>query len=252
MSQESAGGCRRLAGKTAIVTGGASGMGLASVERFLAEGANVVALDLDEARARAAVASAGERGLAVAADVTDAAAVEAAVQATIDRFGALDVYFNNAGAPQVAADVEDITDAVWEKMIAVNLTAVFIAARIVLPIMKERRGGSFIVTASMAGVRPRPRLAAYTAAKGGAVLLAKQLANEVAEHNVRVNAICPVSTETPMLAQFGAGDHVTANATPMGRLGRADEVASTAAFLASDDSSFITGSALLVDGGRGI
>jgi 3-oxoacyl-[acyl-carrier protein] reductase len=242
----------RLAGKTAIITGAGSGMGLASVQRFLAEGANVVAVDLNGDAAEAAVASAGERAIAVGADVTDAAAVRAYVDDTVERFGTVDCYFNNAGVPMEAAWVEDVSDEAWQRAIDVNLTAVFVAARIVVPIMKEQRSGVILVTASMSGIRPRPRLCAYTAAKGGAVVLAKQLAIELAEFGIRVNSINPVSTDTPMLTQFGAGDHVTANATPMGRLGRAEEVAATAAFLASDDASFLTGSALQVDGGRGI
>jgi 3-oxoacyl-[acyl-carrier protein] reductase len=242
----------RLKGRTAIITGGASGIGLASVRRFLAEGANVVSLDLDGDGAEASVASAGERGLGLAVDVGDADAVKRAVSHTIDRFGALDCYYNNAGVPMLASFVEDISDEDWQRVLNINLTAVFYAARVVIPHMKARGSGAFLVTASISGVRPRPRLASYTSAKGGAIALAKQLAVEVAEFGVRVNAICPVSTDTPMLSQFGVGDHITANATPMGRLGRPEEVAATAAWLASDDASFITGAAIGVDGGRSV
>ena len=243
---------RRLVGKTAIITGAGSGMGRASALRFLSEGANVVGLDLDRDAIDETMAAAGDRGMAVVADVTDKAAIERVVAGAVERFGSLDCYFNNAGVPMEACWVEDVTDEVWDRAIAVNLTAFFIAARIVVPRMKQQGSGVILVTASMAGIRPRPRLSAYTAAKGAAVTLAKQLANEVAEFNIRVNAICPVATQTPMLSQFGAGDHTTQKATPMGRLAQPEEVAATAAFLASDDASFITGSALLVDGGRGI
>jgi 3-oxoacyl-[acyl-carrier protein] reductase len=243
---------RRLEGKTTIITGAASGMGRASVDRFLAEGANVIAVDLDGEGAEQAIADAGDRGVAYGLDVMDGGAIGAMITETVDRFGALDCYFNNAGVPQVAAWVEDVTDEEWKRSIDVNLTAIFLAARHVVPVMKRQGAGVILITASVSGLRPRPRLASYTAAKGGAVNLARALAIELAEFGIRVNSINPVSTDTPMLAQFGVGEHTTAKATPMGRLGRADEVASTAAFLASDDASFITGSAINVDGGRGI
>ena len=242
----------RLVGRTAIITGGGSGMGLASVERFLAEGANVVAVDLNGEAAEKAVAGHEERAFAAKADVTDASAVRGVVDQTIERFGALDCYFNNAGVPMVAAPIEETSDEEWARNIAVNLTAFFLAARIVTPVMKKQGSGVILVTSSMTGVRPRPNLSAYAAAKGGAVNLAKALAIELAEFGIRVNAICPVATDTPMLKGFGAGDQTTSKATPLGRLARADEIASTAAFLASDDASFITGSSLLVDGGRNL
>jgi 3-oxoacyl-[acyl-carrier protein] reductase len=244
----------RLAGRTAIITGAGSGIGRASVERFLAEGANVVAADIngDAAEAVVGAANAGDRAVATATDVTRAAAVQQAVDVALERFGSLDIYYNNAGVPQIAALVEDVDDETWRRVLDVNLTAIFIAARIVVPIMKQQRSGVILVTASMSGIRPRPQLSAYTAAKGGAVNLAKALAIELAEYGIRVNSVNPVSTNTPMLSQFGSGDHTTANATPLGRLGQAEEMAAAAAFLASDDASFITGSALQVDGGRGI
>ncbi len=243
---------RRLEGRTAIITGGGSGMGLASVQRFLADGANVVAADIDGEAAARAVEGHGDRAVAETVDVTDATAVQRMVDETVTRFGSLDCYFNNAGVPMVVCPIEETSDAEWQRNIAVNLTAFFVAARIVAPVMKRQRSGVILVTSSMTGVRPRPNLSAYAAAKGGAVNLAKELALELAEFGIRVNAICPVSTDTPMLAGFGAGDHVTSKATPMGRLARADEIAATAAFLASDDASFITGSSILVDGGRNL
>lgn len=254
MARNSTVPARRLEGRTAIITGAGSGIGRASVERFLDDGANVVAVDIDGDAADATVAAtdAADRAVAATADVTDAAAVQSVVDLALERFGSLDVYYNNAGVPQVAARVEDVDDDTWHRVIEVNLTAIFIAARIVVPIMKQQRSGVILVTASMSGIRPRPQLCAYTAAKGGAVNLAKALAIELAEFGIRVNSVNPVSTDTPMLSQFGAGDHTTANATPLGRLGQAREMAAAAAFLASDDASFVTGSALQVDGGRGI
>lgn len=243
---------RRLEGRTAIITGGGSGMGRASVERFLAEGANVVAADINADAAKETIKGHEDRAVAATVDVTDANAVQRMVDQTVERFGSLDCYFNNAGVPMVACPIEETSDAEWQRNIAVNLTAFFIAARIVVPVMKRQRSGVILVTSSMTGVRPRPNLSAYAAAKGGAINLAKELAIELADFGIRVNAICPVATETPMLKQFGPGDQSTAKATPLGRLARADEIASTAAFLASDDASFITGSAILVDGGRNL
>lgn len=243
---------RRLVGRTAIITGAGSGMGLSSVERFLAEGANVVAVDLNGDAAALAVAAAGDHGTAIEADVTDADAVQRAVDQTVERFGTVDCFFNNAGLAQKVDAVENLSEDVWRRVMDVNLTAFFYAARAVVPIMKGQGSGVILVTSSMSGIRPRPGLAAYNAAKGGANLFAKALAIELAEHQIRVNAICPTATDTPMLSEFGAGDHITSKATPLGRLARADEMAATAAFLASDDASFITGSTIMVDGGRGI
>jgi 3-oxoacyl-[acyl-carrier protein] reductase len=244
----------RLSGRTAIITGAGSGIGRASVERFLAEGANVVAADIngDAAQETVSLADAPDRAIAVTTDVTDAAAVQQLVDTTLERFGKLDIYFNNAGVPQIACAIEDVDDETWNRVIEVNLTAPFLAARIVIPIMKKQRSGVFLITASMSGIRPRPSLVSYTAAKGGAVNLARAMAIELAEFGIRVNSVNPVSTDTPMLPGFGPGDHRTANATPLGRLAQAEEMAAAAAFLASDDASFITGTSLQVDGGRGI
>jgi len=243
----------RLTGKTTIITGAGSGMGLAAAERFLAEEGNVVAIDLKaDGLDRLAETHGDERLLTFTCDVTDQQAVSEVVRATVDRFGAVDVYFNNAGIPFVAKPIEEVTDEDWERNINVNLKAILIAARAVIPVMKSQGGGSFIITASMAGLRPRPNLCPYTVAKGGAVHFAKAMAIELAPHQIRVNAVCPVAADTPMLAQFGAGDHVTANATPMGRLVAAEEIGAVALFLASDDAGFVTGLAIPVDGGRSI
>jgi len=243
----------RLTGRTSIITGAGSGMGLATAERFLGEGGDVVALDIRGEGLDALRAQHGDEHLmTVTCDVTDQAAVDDVIGATIERFGHLDVYFNNAGVPFVAKPIEDVTDAEWDLSMNVNLRAIFIAARAVVPIFKAQRSGSFIITASMAGLRPRPNLGPYTVSKGGAVHIAKALAVELAEWQIRVNAVCPVAADTPMLPQFGAGDHITAKATPMGRLCTAEDVAATALWLASDDANFITGLAIPVDGGRSI
>lgn len=243
----------RLSARTVLITGAGSGIGFASVHRFGAEGANVVALDIDGAAARRALKSAGCPGLALSVDVTDATATQAAIRETLERFGAIDCYFNNAGRSHPPAFVEAISEETWDEVLDTNLRAFFLAARIVVPIMKAQRRGVILVTASMGALRPRPQLAAYTAAKAGAVALVKQIAIEVAEFRIRVNAICPVATDTPMLAR--AGPEVTrsiAEQIPLGRLARPEDIAATAAFLASDDAAMITGAAIQVDGGRGI
>lgn len=243
----------RLTGKTSIITGAGSGMGYSAAERFLAEGGNVVAVDLREDGLKRLAAAHGSDALVTRTlDVTDAAGVAELVGETVDRFGGLDCYFNNAGVPFSAKEIESVTDAEWDLMMDVNLKAILYAARAVVPVMKERHGGSFIITASMAGVRPRPSLLPYTVSKGAAVHMAKAMAVELAPHQIRVNAICPVAADTPMLAEFGAGDHITPNATPMGRLVTAEEIGAVALFLASDDAGFVTGLSIPVDGGRSI
>jgi 3-oxoacyl-[acyl-carrier protein] reductase len=242
----------RLRGKTAIITGGASGIGAATVRRFLAEGANVVSVDLDAEGAAAAFGRESERAIARPVDVTDGEAIAAVVAETVDHFGTLHCYFNNAGAPTSPAWVEDLPLEVWQQTLAVNLTAPFLAAQAAIPVMKENRAGTFLINASMSGARQRPKLSAYCASKGGAIAFAKELALEVAEFGVRVNAICPVATDTPMYRQMSGDQYAAASTIPMGRLAEPEEIAAVAAFLASDDASFMTGSAVYVDGGRGV
>ncbi|MEZ5076783.1 MAG: SDR family oxidoreductase [Solirubrobacterales bacterium] len=243
----------RLESSTTIVTGAGSGMGYASATRFLAEGANVVAVDRKpEGLERLEAEHGGEALVTSRCDVTDQEAVDSLVAGTVERFGRIDAYFNNAGIPFVAKPIEEVTDADWEASMTVNLKAILIAARAVVPVMKKQGGGSIIITASMAGLRPRPNLLPYTISKGAAVHFAKAMAIELAPDQIRVNAICPVAADTPMLAEFGAGDHITSKATPLGRLCSAEDVAGMALYLASAESSFITGLALPVDGGRSI
>ena len=247
----------RLDGKTAIITGAASGMGRASVLRFLELGAAVVAVDRDQTALEALELPADRTHRAVV-DVTDEPALHALVAGSVARFGHVDIYFNNAGVPMRVKPMWESTVQEWRAIADVNVTAILIAVRAVIGHMRERRSGSFIVTSSTGGIRPRPNMSAYTASKAAAITAVQTLALEVAADGVRANVICPVAADTPMLAGFGfTGDRVQTidqlvAATPMGRLAGAQDVAHAAAFLASDASAFLTGVVLPVDGGRTI
>lgn len=252
----------RLDGKVTLVTGAGSGIGRASALRFAREGARVAVLDIDGARAKetaGAIEAAGGQAVAIAADVTRAADNEAAVRETVGRWGRLDVFFANAGVPQWPTDVETVEEATFDRIVAVNVKGVFLGVRAVAPVMKRQRAGVILVTASTAATRPRPRVQCYSASKGAVVALAKSLALELAPFGVRVVAIAPVATETPMLPTFmgktaideeGRARYVAT--IPLGRLNRPEDVADTALFLASDEAAMITGTCVEVDGGRSI
>ena len=249
----------RFAKRVVLVTGAGSGIGRTSALTFAREGAFVVAADLDQASAAATVAEMESgQGLALAGDVAKPEDIRRIVETTMDRQGKLDVFFQNAGVPQAARPVEEIPLDEWSRIIAVNLTALFLGAQLAAPIMKRQRNGVILVTASIAGIRPRPGLSAYVASKGGAIAFVKGLALELAPFGVRVNAICPVAVRTPMLTKFGFGsDEAEAErrfvaSIPLGRLTTPEDVAAAAAYLASDEASQVTGVAFELDGGRGI
>jgi 3-oxoacyl-[acyl-carrier protein] reductase len=233
----------RLEGKVALITGAGSGIGRATARRFAAEGARVVAADLDLDAARATVD--GLDGVAVAADVCDSGDVARMVETAVERFGALDVFHNNAGLPEPTTPLADITRADWDKIVGVNLTAFFLAAQAAAPVMGD---GVMLVTASIAGRRPRPGMAAYVAAKAGVIGLARALALELAPR-IRVNVINPGPANTPMLGEFGLTPDV-GEVLPLGRLIEPDDVAAAAVYLASDEASAVTGVVFNVDGGR--
>ncbi|HVV57922.1 MAG TPA: SDR family oxidoreductase [Gaiellaceae bacterium] len=246
----------RLAGKTAIVTGAGSGIGRAAALRFAAEGARVAAVDLDGAKADETRAAAGAGALALTVDVTDAEAVQAAVAQVTEAFGGVDVYFNNAGVPQAAKPFAETSREEWDRIIAVNLTALFTGVQAVAPVMREQGGGSVVVTSSIAATRPRPGIATYVASKAGVNGLVRALALELAPDRVRVNAIAPVAVRTPMLAQFAFADSEQATierveqTIPLGRLVEPEDIAAAALYLASDEARCVTGIILNVDGGR--
>jgi len=247
-----------LGTKTAAITGAGSGMGRATARLFAERGADVAVIDIDGEAAEETVSLIGEDGgsaIAVTADSSEAADVEAFVDRTASAFGGIDVLHNNAGIPQESTPVEDVTEATWDRIQAVNLKSPFLGAKYAVPRMRADGGGVILNTASTAGIRPRTGLSAYCASKGGVITLTKQLADELAEDEIRVNAICPVATDTDMLPEFAAGDlsvESMRETIPLGRLAEATDVAHAAAFLASDEASMITGTALEVDGGRDI
>ncbi len=245
--------CRRLVGRTAVVTGGASGIGLATVRRLADEGAHVVIGDLDAASGEQAATEVG--GLFVRTDVTQAHDVAALFHAAHDRFGRIDIAFNNAGiSPPEDDSILDTDIDVWRTVQEVNLTSVYLCCKAVLPYMLEQGKGSIINTASfVATMAAATSQISYTASKGGVLAMSRELGVQFARSGVRVNAVSPGPVNTPLLEELFAKDPERAARRlvhiPVGRFGEAEEIAAAVAFLASDDSSFITASNFLVDGG---
>jgi 3-oxoacyl-[acyl-carrier protein] reductase len=250
----------RLKDKVAIVTGGASGIGAASALAMAREGARVLVVDLDEGAAKGVVErieKAGGQAGAARADVSRAADNQGVVEQAVARWGRLDVFFANAGVPQWKTDLEDVDEKVFDQIFAVNVKGVWLGAKYALPVMKRQRRGVFLVTASTSAIRPRPGGQTYASSKGAVITLTKALALEVAPHGVRVVAIAPVATHTPMLPTFMNKKAVDAEGlkqyeatVPLGRLNQPEDLAATAVFLASDDAAMITGTCVEVDGGR--
>ncbi|MBI4608268.1 MAG: SDR family oxidoreductase [Candidatus Rokubacteria bacterium] len=266
----------RFDGKVALITGGASGIGAATARRFAQEGARVVVADINEAGAKqVADEIGGARGtaLAVCADVSESREVEAMIARAVDAFGRLDILHNNATLVEIG-QIEHLTLEGWNRTLAVNLTATFLGMRHALPVMRAQGGGAIVNTASISGLAGDFGLAAYNAAKAAVVNLTRTAALEFARHRIRVNCICPGGIQTPLLGSL-LGDNApvphwrTAHAGrsaltpeqgrrfrerlekahPLGRLGGPEEIAAVVCFLASDEASFITGAAIVADGG---
>lgn len=250
----------RLRDKVAVITGAGSGIGAASALAMAAEGARVLVVDLNEANAKTVVErieQAGGQAVAIQADVTRSGDNQAAVERAIAVWGRLDVFFANAGVPQWKTDIEDVDETTFDTIFAVNVKGVWLGARHALPVMKRQKRGVFLVTASTSAIRPRPGGQTYAASKGAVVTLTKALALEAAPHGVRVVAIAPVATETPMLPTFMNRKEVDDESRaryvatiPLGRLNQPEDLARAAVFLASDDAAMITGTCVEVDGGR--
>jgi 3-oxoacyl-[acyl-carrier protein] reductase len=252
----------RLEGLVSVITGAGSGIGRASALAFAAAGASVVVADLNVGSAQATCRAIAEQGFAASAfevDVTDARQVDGMLQHAIDAFGRLDVLFNNAGLPQSFTPLEESPDALFERIMAVNVRGVFNGCRAAIPRMKAQGSGVILNTASTAGIRPRPGLAIYNASKAAVISLTKTLALELAAHHIRVVSICPVATDTPMLTDFLGGAAAEAEgrarfiaSIPWGRLNQPEDLARAAVFLASPEADMVTGTAFEVDGGRDI
>ena len=243
----------RLQGKTAIVTGAASGFGAGIARRFVAEGAQVMVADLN---AEAAATFAAEIGaIPCAVDVSRGESVAAMTEAAMQAWGRIDILVNNAGTTHLPAFLEDVSEADFDRVFAVNGKSVYLTARSIVPHMKAAGCGAILNVASTAGVSPRPRLNWYNASKGWMITATRAMAVELAPFGVRVNAINPVAGETPLLKSFMGEDTPEVRAKflatiPIGRFSTPEDMANAALFLCSDEASMITGVAMEVDGGR--
>ena len=245
----------RLAGRCALVTGGASGFGAGIVRRFAQEGAAVAIVDRDYDRAAGLARELGGSALALRADLSCAQSVSEMAAKAFDAFPRLDILVNNAGIGQRPTPLDEVSLDLFDELFAVNARSVFLTARAFVPSMKRAGGGAILNVASTGGVRPRPNLSWYNATKGWMIAATRAMAIELAEFRIRVNAINPVAGDTPLLATFMGEDTPEARARmiasiPLGRLSLPADMGAAAAYLCSDDAAMVTGVALEVDGGR--
>ncbi len=245
-----------LEGRVPVITAGGAGIGAATARRFAREGAHVVVADLSGRRAAAVageIVSGGGRAEWLKMDAADPDGVQAAVRRAVDAFGRLDAMVNNAGHAEVAP-LDEITLEGWNRVLAVTLTGAFLGMKYCLPVMRRQGGGAIVNTASISGTAGDYGLSSYNAAKAGVINLTRSAAIENARHGIRVNCVCPgtIDTRAPELLGGARADEIRreqAAANPIARMGQADEIASAILFLASDEASFITGAAIVVDGG---
>lgn len=247
----------RFAGKVAFVTGAASGIGRATAIAFAQAGADVSLIDisgkgLDETTS--AIEAVGGRSLAIQCDVTKGEDVKSALEKTVGTFGRLDAAFNNAGIEQPMRPLCELSEELWDRLISINLRSVFLCMKHEIAIMVNQGGGAIVNTSSGAGVTAIQGQAAYCASKFGVTSVSKVVALEYAAKNIRVNAVCPGITDTPMIARVSGGTEEGRAAMiaeePIGRMGRPEEIASAVLWLCSEEAGFVTGHALVVDGGQ--
>ena len=243
----------RLANKTALITGGNSGIGLATARLFVAEGARVIITGRNQETLQAAAKELGPTALAVVADATDITATEAAIRKGVDKFGKLDIVFANAGIPG-NTPLGDTTLAAFEQVIRTNITAVFFTVQAAVPRMND--GGSIILNGSVISVLGNPGYSAYAASKAGVRAMARVMASELSPRDIRVNVVSPGAARTPIwngaapdAAAFAALEKRISGVTPLGRIAEADDIAKTALFLGSDDSAHVQSAEIFVDGG---
>jgi NAD(P)-dependent dehydrogenase (short-subunit alcohol dehydrogenase family) len=244
----------RLDGKVALITGGGSGMGKVAAELFATEGASVVLTDVNDEAGRATATTIGDAAMYVRADVSDDGDARDMVAATLERFGRLDVLYNNAGImPLDDGSITDADGGTWDAVFGVNVKGVAFGCKYGIPAMLATGGGSIINVASfVAWMGAATSQTAYTASKGAVLAMTREIAVEYARVGIRCNALCPGPIETPLLLALLSDEEKKRRRfvhIPMGRLGRAEELAKAALFLASDDASFMTGASLIVDGG---
>ncbi len=244
---------KKLENKVVFITGGNSGIGKAAALAAANEGAYVVVADLANANHQATldeITALGAKCLFVPIDVADVNSVKAAIATTVEKFGRLDVAFNNAGIGAPYSGIHDLPEAVWDKVIAVNLTGQFYCVKYELQQFLKQGGGVIVNMSSLAGLKAEHGLVPYTAAKHGVLGITKNIAVQYATQNIRANAICPYYIDTPLLKAAPEDVYTSwVEGTPSKRLGHADEVAKTFIFLACDDSSYCNGTQIIVDGG---
>ncbi|MES2992392.1 MAG: glucose 1-dehydrogenase [Pseudomonadota bacterium] len=245
----------RLEGKVAIVTGGGSGFGEGIATKFVAEGAKVLIADRDAAGGARVAAALGANARALQVDVAKAADVAAMIDAAQQHFGRLDILVNNAGVSHLPQPMEEVGEDDFDRILAINVKAIYLAAKVVVPLFKTQKSGVILNVASTAGVSPRPRLSWYNASKGWVITATRAMAVELAPFGVRVVALNPVAGETPLLKTFMGEDTPEIRAKflatiPLGRFSTPQDMGNAACFLCSDEASMITGVAMEVDGGR--
>jgi 3-oxoacyl-[acyl-carrier protein] reductase len=245
----------RLTGKTAIVTGGASGFGEGIVKKFISEGANVMIADINEVAAINLSKSLGKQSEAFRTDVSQNSDVEALVARTLSTFNSVDILVNNAGVTHMPMPMEDVSEEEFDRVFMINAKSVYLTAKNIVPIMKSQRHGAILNVASTGGVSPRPNLSWYNATKGWMITATKTMAVELASQGIRVNAINPVAGETPLLKSFMGEDTPEIRARflstiPIGRFSTPEDMGNAACYLCSNEASMVTGVCMEVDGGR--